>query len=154
MWLLHAISLPVQIPDFYAKSRSLYADVSMLHSKWSSFFFTPLLWVHNLELRPVRPSAVGVGVANLYGGGGLKCVNFRRCAWCTFFSKNLLRQSQSRARCPLRFPGSQGTWISSSMEYPGLRPHNHNFNLAITPVCKVQNGFIRFCVHESTQSGN
>ena len=53
MWLPPVISFPVQIPVFYTMSRSLCAYVSLLTSKWSSFYFNTILWVLTLERRPV-----------------------------------------------------------------------------------------------------
>ena len=38
MCVLPAFSFTILIADFYAKSWSLYADVSMVPSKWSAFY--------------------------------------------------------------------------------------------------------------------
>ena len=45
MCVLPAFSFTILIADFYAKSWSLYADVSMLPSKLSSFYSDTILWV-------------------------------------------------------------------------------------------------------------
>ena len=52
---------PSQIPHFNAKSRSLYAEVSVLLSKWPAFNSKILVWVCIRERRPVR-LLWGVGV--------------------------------------------------------------------------------------------
>ena len=59
--MLPAFLFPVQIPDFYVDSRSLYAQVSLLLSKWPDFYPKVLVWVRTSERRPVRP---------LWGEGG------------------------------------------------------------------------------------
>ena len=58
-----AFLFPVQIPDFYAKSRSLYTKVSVLLSKWPDFYSRVLVWVRTRERHPFRPSLVVGGVA-------------------------------------------------------------------------------------------
>ena len=56
MWLLPAFLFPVQIPAFYAKFWSLYANVSVFPSKWSVFYYYFILWVSNLDRHHVRSS--------------------------------------------------------------------------------------------------
>ena len=95
----------------------------------------------------------GGGWRETRGMGGLEWVSLRRCARCDFSTEYLLRQTQSRARHPLWLLGPQGTWGSSSTEYPGVRPRDRNCDLVVNPACDVQNGFVQFRGHESTQSG-
>ena len=67
-----AFSLLVQTHDFYAKSCSLYAKVSLIFSKWPDFYAEVLVWVSTRERRSVCPSWVVVG-------GGC-CALKARCA--------------------------------------------------------------------------
>ena len=69
MWVLPAFSFPIQITYFYAKSWSLYADVSVIPSKWSDFQSEFTFWVHTRERCPIWPSGGG-----RRGGGVLCCV--------------------------------------------------------------------------------
>ena len=153
MWLPPVILFPVHILDFYAKSRSLHAYVSVFSFKWSTFFlqyspissngFVPLCifpYFHRGWWHKTR------------GMGGLEWVSWRRCARCNFDAKYLLRQTQSQARCPLWFPVPQWTWVSSSSEYPGVWLCNRSFDPSVNPDCDVRNGFVQFCGHELTQS--
>ena len=80
-------------------------------------------------------------------------ISVRRCSQCNFGLKYLLCQSQSQDQNLLGLLGTQATWGSSSTDYPGLRPRDCGLNMAINPACDVQNGFVHFCGHESTQSG-
>ena len=57
-------SFPVQIPAFYAKSRSLYDKVSVLLSKLPGFYVKFLIWVSTHERCPVRPFWGVGGVAH------------------------------------------------------------------------------------------
>ena len=100
-------SFPIRIPDFYTQYQSLYENVSKFPSKWTSFYSDPLLWVSNLELRTFRPSG---GRIKTRGKGGFELVSSRRCAWCDFGTKDLLRQAQYLSRIPFQFPVPQGTW--------------------------------------------
>ena len=47
---------PVWIPGFYAKSWSLYANVSVILSKWTSLYSQFIIWVCTFERRPIQPS--------------------------------------------------------------------------------------------------
>ena len=49
-----AFSFLVQIPAFYAKSQSLYAEVSVLLSKWSAFYSEFIVWLSTCDCRTVR----------------------------------------------------------------------------------------------------
>ena len=55
MWLLPAFSFPIQITEFYAKPRSLYANVSVFNSKCSVFY-------PNFILQFCTPSHLSAGV--------------------------------------------------------------------------------------------
>ena len=145
MWLPPAISFPVQIPDFYAKSRSLYANFSMFPSKWSSFVLQSSMILFN-EFSPliVSPSIRGGRCRKSRGMGGFEWVSSRRCVRCDFGVKYLLCQTHYQARCPLRFLVPQGTWVSISDMYPGLPPRECNFNQAVKTSCDTQNGFVHF----------
>ena len=51
--LLPAFSSPVQTLDFYAKSQSLYAEVSLLFSKWTGFYSNFPIWFCTRGRRPI-----------------------------------------------------------------------------------------------------
>ena len=73
MWLPPAISIPVWIPDFYAKSRSLYNDVYVLPSKWS--YFTPIPSYGFLLLRVVPSVCQGGGLEEGVDLNGWVCAD-------------------------------------------------------------------------------
>ena len=76
----------VQTPSFYAKFRLLYANVSVILSKWPGFYTKVLVWVCTCEWCPVRPSWGGCCVckacfSKLVGGvdlNGWGCAGVRR----------------------------------------------------------------------------
>ena len=147
-------SFPVQIPDFYAKYWSLYAKVSVLLSKWPTFYSKFLVWPHTREHRPVWPSWGGRGVVlharsalhEYSGRGGFEWVSLRRCEWNDIGARYLLRQTQSQTWPPVWISGPQGTWHPSSAEHPGLRSCNSDCNPAVKPT-------FHFLIHELNQRG-
>ena len=134
-------------PWFYAKSPSLYYNISILTFKWHSF----ILCYYPMGSYPWEMCHPSVG-----GGtrerGGFKWLSLRRCAKCHFGAKYLLRQYQSWKWYPLWFPGTQGTSGLSCAEFPGVQPRDCNCDTTINPACDVQNWFVHFRGHELPQS--
>ena len=87
------------------------------------------------------------------GRGGYKWVSLCWCARFNLGTRYLLRQAQYEAQLPVQFPSLQGTWDSSSVEHPGVRTHNCYCDTVFNPTFNMQNGFIHFRGHDSTQSG-
>ena len=117
----------------------------------STILSNPLRWVRTLERHPIHPS--GGGWHENRGRGGFKWVSSCKCAQCNFGAKYLLRQTQCQSWRPLWFKVPQGTWGSSSVDCPGLRPHDRNCDLAGNPACDMRNGCVHVRGHDSTQSG-
>ena len=75
-----------QIPAFYVKSWSLFAEISLLLSKLIDFYAGVLIWVYTCEQRPVRLSwgleVLQTQTTLLKTGGmvGFEWVRLRRCA--------------------------------------------------------------------------
>ena len=152
MYVLPAFSFPVRFPDFYVESWSLYAEVSVLLSKWRAFYSEITVWVRTHERHPVRPPEgegflfrVRSALHKTRGRGGFGWVSLRSCAQCELCAKYLLRQTQSQTRRSVRFPGLQGTWYLRSVDHLGLRPHDRDFDPSVNPNFNVRNDFIHFC---------
>ena len=155
--------LPIRILAFYAESWSLYTHASGILSKWSGFYSKYPLWVctHDRCI-PLDVGRGWVGVVVLHiriklwktrGRGGYKWVSLCWCARFNLGTRYLLRQAQYEAQLPVQFPSLQGTWDSSSVEHPGVRTHNCYCDTVFNPTFNMQNGFIHFRGHDSTQSG-
>ena len=87
------------------------------------------------------------------GRSGFEWMSLHRCVKCDLGARYLLRQDQYQNRRPVRFPGPQGTWESTSAENLGVQPSNRDYNPDINPTLNVKNGFIHFRGYELTQSG-
>ena len=137
--VLPTFYFPVRIPDFCAKSRSLYAEVSMLLSKWLDFYSKFIFWVHTRVCHPVRLSSGGVVLCmqsvlrKSIVRGGFEWVRLHRCSRNDLGTIYLLLQLQSQNQPPVQILGLQGTWYSIYADQPGVRPCEPDFNPAVNP---------------------
>ena len=148
--VLPVFLFPVQIPNFYVKSQSLYAKFPVLISRWSTFYAKVLLWVHTHERCPVRPLWGGLCCtrkaccAKLVGGGGFRWVRLRRYARNYLGARYLLRQDQSSTWLSVQFPGPQRTWDLSFADHLGVRPCDRDCDLDVNPIFNMWNRALPF----------
>ena len=81
--------------------------------------------------------------------GGRRIV--RGCAREIILARDLLHQAEARCRVPVRLPVPQGTGELSSVDHSWVGPRDRNCAQTVNPATHVQNGFIHFRCHESTQ---
>ena len=154
MCVLSAFSFPIQIPMFYVKSRYFYVKVSVISSKWSTFYSGCNLWVCTHYRHPLFPWGGGVvvlcarSVLRETRVGGVEWVNFCWYVWYNLGAIYLLCQYQSKSQCPVPFTGLQGTCYSKSMEHPRVWPCGSDCNPDGNPTFTMQNGFILFRGHD------
>ena len=73
------------------------------------------------------------------------------CAHDMILAHDLLRESEAQSRVTFQIPFLQGNVEASSVYHTGVRPRDRGCNLAVNLAMHMQNGFVHFCFHESTQ---
>ena len=76
---------------------------------------------------------------------------FRGYAQEIILARDLLCQPRAWCWIPVRIQFLLGTGNSSSTDHSWVWPHDHNFYSTVNPALHMQNWFIHFCCHESTQ---
>ena len=92
-------------------------------------------------------------VRKLGGKGGVTWVAkiVRGYAHGIIMAHYLLCQPKAQFQVPLRLPVLQRTWELISSDFSWVWPCDCNYNPTFNPALHMQNGFIHFCCHESTQ---
>ena len=96
----------------------------------------------------------GARAVHKWGGGGMVHTGgkfFHRCAREIIMARNLLFQPNARCWIPVWLLVPQGPGKSSSTDRLWVWPHDVNNNMTVNPALYMQNGFIHFFCHESTQ---